>query len=433
VTDIGGLGLQRAPHTAKAREAAPAPSAGRPLRILYHHRIAAADGMRVHVNELVSALRARGHQVLLVGPGEDAPQAAVAGAESRLERLVERVRRSLPGWAYELAELAYNAPAYLRLARAARTFRPDVVYERYNLFLLAGLALRARGGPPVLLEVNAPLAAERAQLGQLTLRGIGRRCEAALWRGADAVLPVTAVLAGHVRQVRSAGQVHVIPNGADLARRPTSQAVAEARRRLGLPDEALVLGFVGFVRAWHGVGWAVDALPTLPPDTHLVIVGDGEALPELQARAAALGLTDRVHITGSLPHGEVPAIMQTFDVALQTGAAAYASPLKLFEYMALGRAVIAPDQPNIREVLTDGADALLFAPGDAASFRAALTRLCGDAELRRRLGAAARRTVEERPLTWAHNAARIEALAESLLKAARPYPARLKGGSVNAF
>jgi glycosyltransferase involved in cell wall biosynthesis len=225
------------------------------------------------------------------------------------------------------------------------------------------------------------------------------------------------VLAGDVRKVRGgAGQVQVIPNGADLARRPTPQAAAEARRRLGLPDQALVLGFVGFVRAWHGVGWAVDALPDLPPNAHLVIVGDGEALPELQARAAALGVTERVHVTGSLPHGDVPPIMQSFDIALQTGAAAYASPLKLFEYMALSRAVIAPDQPNIREVLTDGEDALLFAPGDAAAFRAALVRLCGDAALRRRLGAAALRTVEERPLTWAHNAARIEALAASLLQ-----------------
>lgn len=416
--DTAGLGLQRAPRTPPAPEAVARPSAARPLRILYHHRIAAADGMRVHVNELVNALRARGHQVLLVGPGEQADQSAVAGHASRLERLVARLRSSLPGWAYELAELAYNGPAYLRLARAVRTFRPDVVYERYNLFLLAGLALHAQGGPPMLLEVNAPLAAERAHLGQLTLRGVGRRCEAALWRGADAVLPVTAVLAGDVRKVRDAGLVHVIPNGADLARRPTAQAVAEARVRLGLPDGALVLGFVGFVRAWHGVGWAVDALPQLPANAHLVIVGDGEALSELKARAAALGLTDRVHVTGSLPHGEVPPIMQSFDIALQTGAAAYASPLKLFEYMALGRAVIAPDQPNIREVLTDGVDALLFAPGDAASFRGALVRLCSDAALRRRLGAAALRTVEERPLTWAHNAQRIEALAEGLLQAA---------------
>lgn len=387
----------------------------RPLRVLYHHRIAASDGMRVHVTELVNALRARGHEVRVVGPsGAEAEH--VAGASSALERTAERLRQRLPGWAYEILELLYNAPAYLRLAAAAREFKPDVLYERYNLYLLAGLMLRKRRGTPMLLEVNAPLAAERAGLGQLKLPGLGRRCEAALWRGADAVLPVTAVLAQHVRQARTAGQVHVIPNGADLSRRPDAQVAAETRRRLGLASDDVVLGFVGFVRAWHGVGWALDALPRLPAKTHLVIVGDGPALPELQQRAEALGLASRVHLVGRVTHHEVPAYMQTFDVGLQTAAPAYASPLKLFEYMGLGRAVIAPDQPNIREVLQDGANALLFTPGSETSFQEALTRLCVDPELRLRLGAAALATIEKRPLTWAHNAARIEGLAEGLLK-----------------
>jgi glycosyltransferase involved in cell wall biosynthesis len=78
--------------------------------------------------------------------------------------------------------------------------------------------------------------------------------------------------------------------------------------------------------------------------------------------------------------------------------------------------VIAPDQPNIREVLQDGANAVLFNPGDEAAFQQALSRLCVDAALRSRLGAAALATIQERPLTWAHNAARIETLSEALLK-----------------
>jgi glycosyltransferase involved in cell wall biosynthesis len=85
--------------------------------------------------------------------------------------------------------------------------------------------------------------------------------------------------------------------------------------------------------------------------------------------------------------------------------------LKLFEYMGLGRAIIAPDQPNIREILTDEQDALLFRDGDAAHFKSQIMRLCGDEVLRRRLGEGARHTIDERGLTWDNNATRALAKA----------------------
>lgn len=389
----------------------------RPLRILYHHRIAAADGMRVHINELVDALRKDGHVVHIVGPtASDSDAAPAAGSDaSGLEQLADRLRAILPPALFELAELLYNIPAYRRLSREAKAFGPDVIYERYNLFLLAGLLFKRRHRLPMLLEVNSPLAAERSEFGNLKLKGVARRCEGALWRGADAVMPVTHVLAGHVhRQRPDRASVHVVANGANLEKQPDPAEVAAVRRRFGLEEGVIVLGFVGFIRAWHGVGWAVEALADLPPNTHLLVVGDGPARGQLEDRAQALGVAGRVHFSGLTPHHEVPAYMQCFDIALQTASVAYASPLKLFEYMGLGRATIAPDQANIREVLTDGENALLFTPDDRASFCQALQRLCADEGLRQRLGDNALRTVKETPFTWADNARRIAALARGL-------------------
>jgi len=381
----------------------------RPLRILYHHRIAATDGMRVHITELVRALEAQGHQVLVIGPpagGRRQP-----GASSRLESFVETLRRRLPRAVYETLELAYNLPAYLRLSAAARAFRPDVLYERYNLFLLAGLFLKRRLGLPMLLEVNAPLAEERAAFGGLALKGAARRCQAALWRGADAVLPVTEVLARQVRATRGGDRgVHVVPNGAEP--HPTHRAAAaRLRARLGVPEAAVVLGFVGFARAWHGLAWAVEALRGLPA-AHLVVVGDG--VEGLDALARRLAVADRVRLLGRMPHAEVTAHSEIFDIALQPAATPYASPLKLFEYMALGKAIVAPDQPNLREVLTDGRDALLFEPDSKAAFAGALERLCGDAALRVELGGGALRRLTETPFTWSHNALRVAALGGEL-------------------
>jgi hypothetical protein len=107
--------------------------------------------------------------------------------------------------------------------------------------------------------------------------------------------------------------------------------------------------------------------------------------------------------------------VSAFDVALQPAANPYASPLKLFEYMALQRAIVAPDQPNIREVLRHEDNALLFRPGDDAQFGEAVQRLALDETLRLRLGQRAAETVRERRLTWSHNARRVTELAQRLL------------------
>jgi glycosyltransferase involved in cell wall biosynthesis len=157
-----------------------------------------------------------------------------------------------------------------------------------------------------------------------------------------------------------------------------------------------------------------------------VVVGDGPDAAELSQLAEALGVASRLHMIGRVGHAEVAAYASGFDVALQTAAPAYASPLKLFEYLGLGLPVVAPDQPNIREVLADSENALLFRPGDQAAFQVALERICADAGLRARLGAAGRRTVEQRPFTWAHNAERVAALAGALAAAAEDAPAPVR-------
>jgi glycosyltransferase involved in cell wall biosynthesis len=144
---------------------------------------------------------------------------------------------------------------------------------------------------------------------------------------------------------------------------------------------------------------------------HLLIVGDGPARAGLEALASELGVAERVCFTGVVQRQDMPAHVAAFDIALQPAVVDYASPLKLFEYMAQGKPILAPSQANIREVLTGGKDALLF---DGSGLEPALRALAEDAPLRERLGAAARETLVARDFTWAGNARRVEAIAERL-------------------
>jgi glycosyltransferase involved in cell wall biosynthesis len=178
-----------------------------------------------------------------------------------------------------------------------------------------------------------------------------------------------------------------------------------------------VLGFVGFVRSWHGLDKILDwlAQSDSPPTMHLLLVGDGPELPALKDQAARLGIEDRVHFTGLVDRETAVRMVSAFDIALQPKCVEYASPLKLFEYMALGKAIVAPDQPNIRELLDTEVSALLFDPQSQASLIAAIRRLGDDPELRSRVGAEARRTIGARGLTWPENARRVAALAEAAI------------------
>jgi glycosyltransferase involved in cell wall biosynthesis len=375
------------------------------LRILYSHRIQSRDGQGVHLEEMVAALRAEGHEVLVVGPAFYGKGGWGGGS-----RAVALARRLLPAWAAEAAEMAYNAPAYRQLARAARHFRPEVLYERANLFYVAGALLARRLRLPYLLEVNAPLADERGRHGNLRLGRLARATERLAWRRADRVLPVTAVLADRVAaEGVPRGRIAVIPNGIDLRHYPEPTPTSES--------DTLTLGFVGFVREWHGLDRVVRALAAWKgkPALRLRVVGDGPARPDLERLAATLGIADRVEFGGVADHDAIPGLVAGFDIALQPASVPYASPLKVFEYMAAGRAIVAPDQPNLREVLEHEHTALLFDSTKEEAMWAAVERLATDPALRARLGAAARAEVLRRDLTWAGNARRVTMLAKAEL------------------
>ena len=389
------------------------------MKILYHHRTRSRDGQAVHIEEIVKALGDLGHQVVVAGPA--ATGQADFGDEGGL---VAKLKRALPAALYEILELAYSIVAFWRLWQIYRREKPDVLYERYNLFLLAGVWLHRLTGLPMLLEVNAPLVHERSKFDGLANRRLAGWIERLTWRAADRVLPVTDVLAGFVRRAGVPDRrITIIQNGVGAEFLAGNESGEPVRARYGL-QQRLVLGFTGFVRPWHGLDRVIDLIADSDParQLHLLLVGDGPALPELEQRARERGVGDRVTFAGLVSRHDVIGYVAAFDIALQPQVVDYASPLKVFEYMALGRAIVAPATANIREVLRDGDSALLFDPADPAAFRAATERLCGDGELRRRIGDGARRAVAEQGLTWAGNARRIVALFEDLraAKAGRP-------------
>jgi glycosyltransferase involved in cell wall biosynthesis len=396
-------------------------------------------GASVHVRELVGAFRRAGHDVLVAAPvltkspwekpaaiaGEVIPlrgSAAPAAAAGALKEFTAQLGLDtpLPG---ELRRILHVQELVADLRKRLDGDRPDFIYERAALYGTAGVALARAWKVPLVVELNAPLAGEQAAYRGCSLGDLAAQAERHLLSQADAVLTVSTTLRRHaLAHGASPRRVHVVPNGVNPHQLQPPPPDPALRARLGL-GPGPVLGFLGGLRPWHGV----ESLPLLlqrlvrrHPELQLVIAGDGQLRPDLEAALRQRRLLHRTVFTGALPHEEVPAVVRLFDIALapypKLDHEFYFSPLKLFEYMACGVATVASRAGQIREVIQHGRNGLLCPAGDTAALAAACDRLLRNDALRRSLGAAAARTIAGH-YTWDANARLATRLAERLLRA----------------
>jgi glycosyltransferase involved in cell wall biosynthesis len=290
----------------------------------------------------------------------------------------------------------------LSLALAARRRAADVYYSRDPYLLLA-------------MSAVAPRRTLAYEAHVLSRSGLGARLQSLCLRRAGTVIAVSEGLAADLR-ARGASRVAVERDGFSEGRFSAMPQRRDARGALGLPSDAFIVGYCGRLETMamsKGVEDVVDAAGLVPgTPLHFCVAGGPAAMVEALGRRWTLrGLpASRFHALGEVRPARVPALLAAFDVGVLTMPpgehfARHASPLKLFEYMAAGLAIVATSLPSVEEVLRDGENGLLVAPGDAAGLADALLRLIGDPALRDRLGAAARSAAAQ--YSWRARAARI--------------------------
>jgi glycosyltransferase involved in cell wall biosynthesis len=282
------------------------------------------------------------------------------------------------------------------MSRTLRAERPDLVYKRHALHDFGVVLAARRRGVPVVVEVNAAYSSashqkfERVRFWRLAQLG-----ERMALRHASLVVAVSTPLRQIVeRYCASPDRAKVLPNGANpRSFRYDAAAGAAVRERYGL-GEAPVVGWAGILREWHRVDLLFEAI-ALVPECRVLVIGDGPDRPRLEAAARRLGVDGRVIFTGRVPHADMAAHIAALDVAVashdQTG---YASPMKLLEYMAMSRPVVAPRLPNIEDFIENGVDGVLFTPGRHDDLARALRTLLDDPAARRQMGARARQKIE---------------------------------------
>ncbi|MEE9129373.1 MAG: glycosyltransferase family 4 protein [Phycisphaerales bacterium] len=365
-------------------------------------------GCSVHAQEVIRSLRGRGANVELfarrLGGGPPPGLQAVP---------VHRLPPTAKGNAVVKEQSALDANHDLHTALAT-TGTYDLIYERHSLWAYAGMEYALECGIPGLLEVNAPLIEEQRRYRHLALPRDAERAVARAFGAASALLCVSERVAEYANSHPTAtGRVYVVPNGVDPDRITPHQDPA-----LPAESDVFTVGFVGTLKPWHGVDSLIGAFADLhrvDPRVRLLIVGDGPQSRELQAAVQARGMKEAVVFVGPVEPAKIPAILTSMDVAVAPYPALanfYFSPLKILEYMAAGRAIVASAAGQINELIAHGRTGLLCPPGDSAELAAALHRLKADAPLRRRLGKAARCDAV-RNHTWDAVACRIVEIAQT--------------------
>jgi glycosyltransferase involved in cell wall biosynthesis len=298
-------------------------------------------------------------------------------------------------------EFLYNVPAFFRNLRLARRHGCELIYERHAFFLFSTALVAGLRGCPLVVEVNELIGDPRVR-AQPMFSGVARWTDRFVFRRARLIVTVSPHLKRRVEEYGIPGErVIVLPNGISVQElaRPAKKSL------LDHPEPAFLLGFVGWLVEWHRLDFVIEALaaPELA-SVVLVLVGEGPLRSTLEEQARAAGV--RIHFAGALPHADIPSALREMDACVVPHSNAYRSPIKLFEYMAQERPIVAPRTEPIESVVRDGEEALLFTPLDVQSFRSALCRLLSSKELCLSLGRNARRVVEEKH-TWEGNAVRI--------------------------
>lgn len=351
------------------------------------------------------------------------------------------------GIPFELNYYRFSRQVARFLATMPRHGEYQAIYQRLSLGNYAGVMLARRLGVPLITEYNGSEAWVARNWGRpLRLHALACRAEETMLRHSDLVVTVSDVLAAELES-RGIPRRRIVsyPNCIDPAMFDPSRydetEVAKLRKRLRIAPDAVVATFIGTFGQWHGSDVLASAIAMLIRESAqwleehravFVLVGDGVKMPVVRRLLEDVGDDRFVRLVGLVPQAQAPGYLAASDVLLSPhvanadGSSFFGSPTKLFEYMAMGKAIVASRLDQIGEVLEGGVDAaqlpdgppppgtetvaVLCKPGDVEELARAIRFCVESPEWRGVLGANARRRALLR-YTWSHH---VDAILQGL-------------------
>ena len=344
---------------------------------------------------------------------------------SRIFKLIESGIRRIQG----LLNLAYYAIFdSFRFCEILIKLLPKYIicHEYQGLFSVGASLACSRSNTPHILTADADLILERDISGN-PLRGLHRwialKEAKFVFNRVQRIICVSEPAKHHLIDVWGIKpeKISVLPNGVDVDMFGKKFDTKQVRSEYHLSNFQIV-GFVGGFQPWHGLENLIESFYQViheVPKVKLILIGDGPVRDQINHKIRDLGLESSVMITGYIPQNQVPQLLSVVDIAVlpypELPKELWFSPLKLYEYMAAGKAIVASDSGQIGEVLSDGITGKLVKPGDISGMSEAIIELLKNKKERELLGSNAQQQALEQH-SWDHYIHQLEEIYLEVLE-----------------
>lgn len=364
-------------------------------------------GHTIRASAMLGALEKLGHEIVRVEAASSGQsQAAVNVYRKVFKKLLPR---PIAMRMRDMARVKYSRGYAQRLLKVIEEHQPDVILETHIAFSLAGKIASEQTGLPLVLDDVAPSWEEETEYG-VGSKQLARDTHKEVTSQASMLVAVSEAIRGFLVEDGVPNEkIVTISNGIRGDLFHTGVDGKPRRQQYGIDDDAIVIVFLGSFQPFHRVDLLLEAAAKLETDQkiHLFMVGGDKRVPEYEEMAQKLGLTEKSTFTGRIPYEDVASYIAAGDIAIMPATGSYTNPMKLYEYMALGKAVLAPSQPNVIEIATHDENAYLFEMEDLESMTAALKTVIENPSLRDKLGQNAAKLGAEN--TWMKRGETLEA------------------------
>jgi glycosyltransferase involved in cell wall biosynthesis len=329
--------------------------------------MAAPSGPGTHIREVIQGFEQGGHEVVrFIAGGETLSGGHAIQIKKRSWKkfVPTYIWQSLKDFSLKRLDVSLEN----KLDEIIVKEKPDVIYERAYYLMGSGHRAAKRHQIPYFVEINAPYPEEKAEMnGRSIYHQAALRNEFEQVTTSKKSFVVSTALRDYLERhvPGSTKKIIVTPNAVNPTHiRIDESKVNEIRQKVGATKSDVVIGFVGSIFPYHGVDLLISTFVSLVNEgknnIRLLIVGDGEILPQLKQDVIQAGLQNKIHFTGNVPHREVYHHIQAMDITVMARSNWYGSPVKIFEYGIMNKAIIAPNVIPVRDVMLDKKDGLLI-------------------------------------------------------------------------